>query len=430
MQLSPEILFGPYHPDTPPINATVATEVINAVPVNGAYGPVFSLDTKTTVTGLNPIAGISSDGDYVAFADGLYFNATLVSATASPTWSFEVWGSNTLVHDGTALTSYQNGQGTVIPGAPNGDVIKGVNNFLFVGGLATAKHYIHWSAFNDITQWTPDRKTQCDLNDMGVEYGDVVAIIGDEPAYILQERSISSATYAGPPTIFNFSRLSDYKGCISKGSAIDTPFGAVFFSQDGPNIITGEGVRQIANGQFEEWFANNFDPSVRVTAGYDWDAKTVFWSWSDKDGVPTGLVYSFKSDGASLLGPGDVGLYLNGTDRSLKGVDSKGRIGKFDGPALKATLVTHEVQLEVQRRSFVCEIWPKVDAPVVMASVGVRKDLTTQDVDYSEPSYALDGKVSCRSSARAHRFKVVVPAGQDWKNAYGVQVGFRPEGRR
>jgi hypothetical protein len=252
-----------------------------------------------------------------------------------------------------------------------------------------------------------------------------MGIAGTEAPYVLQERSISRMTYAGPPVVFAFQRLSDHKGCVSRGSIITTPFGSGFFSQDGPNVILGEEIRQISKGRFQRWFADNFNPAWPVSAGYDWLEKTMLWTWNEGP-RRRGLVYSPSEDRASLL-DNPPAAYLNNAD-DLLGADPTGRTGTFTGVNARASLTTGEMQMEPQRRSFVSEIWPVVDAAAKSANVGTRDG---QSIVYS-PEYEANaaGMVHCRSSAKEHRFKVSIPRGEPWNFAQGVQIGFRPEGRQ
>lgn len=428
MRLSPIIPFGSWEPDAPPLGSKLATEIINAVPVDGAYGPVKELLVSGPIGPGRPLAGIGGNASFVAYPSGLYRNGARADASESVRWGFENWGDLTVIANGVDLAYYDGTARTAIPGIKCG-LVSRVKDFLVAADLTGSPSFIRWSAFNDITDWKPSKKTQADLNDMGAEFGAVMGVIGNENPFILQERSISRMTYAGPPVIFGFVRLSDHKGCISKGSVIDTPFGSGFFSQDGPNIVQGDSIKQIAKGRFHKWFATNFNPAWPVSAGFDWETKTIRWSWFD-GAKHSGLVYSTIDDRATLTTDGPA-LYLNSAGNVLVGYDATGRAGTFTGENAKATLVTGEVQIEPQRRSFVSEIWPVVDSQVKYASAGVRADLATQTVVYTPEVQANeDGMSPCRSSARAHRFKIVIPRGQAWRHAQGVQAGFRPEGRR
>lgn len=431
MRLSPVMPFGAWEPDVPPLGSRFATEIINAVPMDGAYGPIAEMEEVSGIGFGSPIGGIYAGIPYVATSNGIYADGTLMVLSANGEWSFDHWGNYVVATDGSSMWYFgQRGtRVTNLPNAPKCSIVKRAKDFLVAANLAGQPSYIQWSAFNNFTDFTPSKSTQADLNDMGIEFGAVMGVAGDEAPYILQERSISRMTYVGPPVIFSFPRLSSHKGCISKGSVIDSPFGTGFFSQDGPNIIEGDSIRQICRGKLEDWFQDNFKAEYAVSAGYDWPSKSIRWTWFN--GVEqVGLVYSADEDRAGLMEDGPS-LLMNDSEGNLFGVDSTGKTGRMNGANARATLVTGEIQMQPQQRSFVSEIWPVVDAPIKLASAGVRKDLATQDVTYTSDQYANDdGMAPCRSSARAHRFKVVIPRGENWKHAQGVQIGFRPEGRR
>lgn len=422
MRLSPIIPFGAWQPDLPSLGTKSATEIINAVPSNGAYAPIRELAVSGAVGVSAPQSGLRLGGTWLSSNAGVFFDGFLI--VAGPNWVLEQWGGSVVASNGTALRRGSAGVLNVVADAPGASVLKRVNNFLVLGNITGLPHFIQWSAFNDATNFAPSKVSQADINDMGSEFGAVMGIIGGDYGYVLQERSISRMAYSGPPTIFNFSRLSDDKGCISKGSVVDTPFGSGFFSQDGPNIVQGDTIKPICGGTFEKWFATNFNPAWPVNGGYDWSGKIILWSWNEGSQAK-GLAYSVTEDRATLLDRPYV-VYLNDGNQ-LYGVDTSGRTGQFTGPNARATLTTGELQLEPQRRSFVGEIWPIVDSPVKSASAGVRVE---QEVVYTTEYAANEaGMVPCRSSARAHRFKITIPRGEDWTFAQGVQIGFRPEGR-
>jgi hypothetical protein len=410
----------------PPLGAKTATEIINAVPVKGGYGPFKELAISGPIGPGAPKSGIRIDGNtYIATAAGVYYNGAQIEGGAPGiAWEFERWGNYIAAVSSLGVFRGIAGVLTHVPGSPGGRLVRRVKDFLVIG-RSDNPHFLHWSAINDMMDFAPSKTRQADLNDMGAQFGAVMGIAGEESPFVLQERSISRMTYAGPPVIFSFLRVSDDRGCISKGSVINTPFGSGFFSQDGPNVILGDEIRQISKGSFQRWFASNFNPAWPVSAGYDWREKTIVWAW-DEGTRRRGLAYSVTQDRATLIEDAPA-LLLNDGNLAF-GVDVTGRVGTFTGPNARATLTTGESQMEPQRRAFAAEIWPVVDAQIKSASVGVRDG---QTVTYS-PEYEANsaGMVPCRVSAHNHRFKTIIPRGQDWQFAQGVQVGFRPEGRQ
>ena len=125
---------------------------------------------------------ISKSGGYTASRDWV--------------WDFEQFGDYVVaVGRGVAPQVYQLGVSSLfgdLPGSPpQADCVFRVKNQLVLGSGRT----LSWSAFNDITTWTPDTALQSGTTDLDQNGGRIVAGVGGELGMVFQERSISRMTY-------------------------------------------------------------------------------------------------------------------------------------------------------------------------------------------------------------------------------------------
>jgi len=81
------------------------------------------------------------------------------------------------------------------------DFVVGGNISSTAGGLTPSR--VWWSAIRDARDWTPNRTTQCDYQDLAFG-GQVQRVIGSvEYAVVFQENVIRRMNYTGSPTVFD-----------------------------------------------------------------------------------------------------------------------------------------------------------------------------------------------------------------------------------
>jgi hypothetical protein len=109
-------------------------------------------------------------------------------------------------------------------------------------------------------------------------------------------------------------------------------------------------------------------------------------------------------------------------------VNELGQLCSMTGPNLMATMQTSEAHLVPGRRAYVSEVYPLCDTDVGTISVETRErlgDAPSTSIDYP---IEITGSASVLSSARLHRFKLTIPAGEDWSRGEGVLAEAQSDG--
>jgi hypothetical protein len=344
-----------------------------------------------------------------------------------------------------------------------------VGDFLWMGKGFT----VHWSAFNDVTDWTPDPSTQAGNQELDQERGEIISLIGLDYAAIFQERGIRRAIYVGPPVIWDFGQdyVEKARGCIARNAA--TPFGGIIFyaADDGFYAFNGQSSAPIGAGKVDTYFTKNLNYAYRhkISVGIDYTRKLVVWAcpmgssqlpnevliYSVQDGRWThdeiSLEFLFDSPaepftldnistvwGDSIDGdiqPADIDSTVWDDRRIRLAAFQAGdhQLGFFSGGARAATIETAEAELQPGRRGLVTEVWPMGDmqSGAVAASVGVRKALPGAMKTYTNATQMnRAGFCPQRIDARFGSVRLQIAAGAAWRRMEGVHVTAAPTGSR
>src|SRR5262245_55206893 len=159
------------------------------------------------------------------------------TVTDNDTWQFAQFGDFVIaVTANEDPQEYEMGTSTdfaTLAGSPPSGAtsVARVSDFLWMGKDFTA----HWSAFNDIHDWTPSSSTQAGNQELDQERGEIMNIIGLDYVAIFQGRAIRRAIYVGPPVIWDFGQdyVEKARGSVSRNGAV--AWGRVIFyaSDDG-----------------------------------------------------------------------------------------------------------------------------------------------------------------------------------------------------
>ena len=347
---------------------------------------------------------------------------------------------------------------------PRATNVKQIGDFLVLSGLAANKRIIQWSGINDITQWT----IGVGLSDMQ-EFPDspVQSVQGSEIGYVVQDRSIRTMQFLpGDLTfIFNFSRVLSDRGCCSKYGATSVGNVLYFLGESGFFSVSGQQVQTIGAEKVDDWFLTHSDIGrrnvVHAIAGinkpriawayhsfsgsqmYDhviifhWDTGkwthatqlAKVWALQASPSIHLDIDSAEPDDPEldSAASPLDSFLYAGG--RPLVGaINADGYLSALTGPALQATLETAEVHLVPGMRAFVNDAYPLADGLAESVMAGIRERLADPVVWGVPAPLEITGKAALFSSARLHRFRVRIPAGELWTHAQGVMVEAQQDG--
>lgn len=367
-----------------------------------------------------------------------------------------------------------------LPGnPPKAHNVHTIGDFVFLSGLAlggtipgssipTNLRQILWSGINDPTNFTPGTGLS-DYQEMP-DGGVVKGIAGNEIGFIVQDRSIRLLQFLPGDinTIFSISRVVKDKGCMSEFGFATVADELYFIAEDGPYKLGGNQVDPIGQEKVSDWFLDNSDPLRRnlvqvipsnkpyvvfafhTSAASSLYNRVMIYNWVLQrwaSGVIPAAVYALLSTTPLDLDttgsePGDEWLEWTGTPQPhsldsfgytggrplVCGVDELGRLCSLSGPNLLAQLQTVEAHLVPGKRAFVSDVYPLCDTDVGTISVETRERLGDMPVTSVDYPLEITGSASVLSSSRLHRFKLTIPAGEDWTRAEGVLAEAQPDG--
>ena len=488
------IALGEWTPDRPD-RKNAAMEAQGVISIAGDYAPLKDLSrygsqaaTTGTCLGFKGVYNSSADGAiFMGDSTKLYTLASRVATNVSKVggysvateawWQFEQFGSYVVaVAPSTAPQVYQMGVSSAFAdlsgSPPQASCIATVNDFLMMGKDFT----VHWSAFNDITSWTPSATTQAGNQLLNQSQGKIQCIVGaGEYAAIFQERAIRRAIYVGPPVKFDFGQdsVETARGCVSPFAAVK--FGRLIYyaSDDGFYAFDGSGSTPIGAGKVDDYYARNLNYGYRhrICAAVDSVNKLIVF------GIPSGtstniseiLIYSLGDgrwthdyvslehmsampvealtvDNFDLFEPSDsldspnldaINIDSSVFDekrRLLAGVSSTGHLlGTFTGANRAAIVDTGEFETTPGRRALITELWPVGDfqQASISASVGYRRALPGASVQFTgATSMNRVGFCPQRIDARYVRARLRVAAGATWRRLEGVHATAEATGGR
>jgi hypothetical protein len=346
---------------------------------------------------------------------------------------------------------------------------------------------IWWSSINDPTSWpTPGGTTaisvQSDYQELvQTDLGNVTGLVGGfatgADVIIFMERGIYTGNYAGPPLIFSFRVAAGASGTVSPLSIVNsyarTQAGNIqpvvyYLSSDGFAAFDGSTSFPIGAQKFDRTFYRLVDNAYidRVQGANDPRTRSILWAFPSigSGGILNRvLVYNWELSRATLVELDDPAQHIEwlttamfGTGYTLDGIDAFGdldtiqpsfddpfwagntsaQLSLFDpdhrlniggGPAMAPTLETAELQPTPGRRAWADLVRPLVDAGVATVAVGHRDRL--MDPVIWEPPVPVNVLGACpqRATGRYLRFRMAMPAAQEFRHLEGLDLSLLPE---
>lgn len=381
----------------------------------------------------------------------------------------------------------------IVPAAPKARFLATVKDFLFVADTTDpvdghVPYRVWWSSINDPSSWPQPGtiealQVQSDFQDLQqTDLGNITGLVsGFAPgadAVIFCERGIWTAAYAGPPLIFSFRVAQGASGTLSPLSIVQDHAQSnagirpvvYYLGGDGFAAFDGSASYPIGAQKFDKAFFRELDDAYLnyVQGVADPRSRSILWGFPS---VGSGglfnrmLVYNWELSRGSIveLEPGQWLEWLTtamyGSSYNLDSIDSfgtletispsfddpfwtgnaAGRLTMFDeahrlniggGPAMAPTLETGEMQPAPGRRGFVQMTRPLNDGGAATIAVGHRERLT--DPVIWEPPVAINqiGECPQRCTGRYVRFRMAMPAGQDFRHLQGIDATVLPEASR
>jgi hypothetical protein len=378
--------------------------------------------------------------------------------------------------------------------APRAKFCAVIRDFLMLGNTydsrdGAVQYRLAWPAIGDPTNWpVPGTNVaielQSDYQDLvQTDMGAITQVVGGHlsaaDGAALCERGIYRIQYAGSPAIFDFAVAEGAAGTDASLSVVTRRLansnGTVnaviyYLATDGFYAFDGSSSTPIGAQKIDRTFFADLDVQYlrQVQGTWDPSRKLILWFYhgaANHGLFNRALIYNWEVGRWSLIELtaipvewaepstySTLGYNLEELDPfgnleqlsfsldSLAWTQGNPLLGWFDsnhrqnyttGPSMAATLDTTEQQLFPDRRARITGARPLHDA-IVPANVAVgTREMVRQSVVYqgAVPENIL-GNCPQRCTGRYVRFRMILPAGANFRNLQGVDVAARPEGIR
>lgn len=467
------LAFPAYLPDQLPRN--VLTEATNVLPAADGYRPVKSLAAISEPLAASFKGGgafISTDGTaylLAGTANGLErysagsWTVLLTAMTVADRWRFAQFGNYVIAVNGVATKQVDLNAGTAsaLTGAPTGNGVAVVGDFVVITQADGNRLLVQWSAFNDHTGWTP-AVDQAGFQPM-LTGGEVKGIAGGEYGVILQRFRLVRMERTGDSTApFNFAEITPNFGCASAGSIAQAGRTVFFLSDRGFMALEdGQSLRPIGNEKFDQSFRNSVsqDDYEKLWAAVDPKRSLVMWGMPGSPGRI--WVYNWVLDRASTISLPFSGLFpgyessvtleeiaalypdldimpyslddprFQGGDPRLYVVTPAAEIGALSGPALEATLTFGWITPADPKVARMRAVWPLSDATNgVSVSIDARQQMGGPEGVVTSGDMQASGRAPLRCRGKYLAISVVHAAGSQWSYSQGIDLEFEPGGVR
>lgn len=491
--------FGAWEPDQSPLSGALQ-EARNVIPAKRGYRPLPSLQVSGAVLASacrgahaakdlsgNPRTFAGTSGALYVVLGGAWSDRSKVggyAVQADQNWEFATYGDITVAVQDDEIPQYSDMSGGSVGtfaditetrgadtySAPKARRVGVVNNFVFVGALATQRNAVQWSGLDDPTWWpTPGTSqaqiAQSDINifPAGGEVRGIIGGIGGVDGVIFCERSIYRAIYIGPPFIFQFDVIDRQRGAFAARSIVPVEGRAYYYAEDGFYVTDGASVQPIGVDRVDGWLRDNAatDRLAEIRGAADPINHLVVWSFATPAAAANVhdrvLVYHYTlnkwsygvistqwvwtdlgaqttlEDLDALYGSLDAipvsldSAQFVGGAVLLGAIDDTGARASVTGQPLEAVLDTQE---SGGQRMLVHGFRPLVNGEATPTAALVSRDLqhAVQTVGASATPEAFDGIAYTTASTRYAAARVTVPAATSWRNALAVEMLYDLEG--
>ena len=471
------IAFTEWTPDLAGVaeNLSVAKNVVpsalgyNPFPTAVDYSAAASENLNNVITGrFSATTTVFAGGATKLFKfDGADLSMDNVSKSGNYSsvvkWNFTQFG-NTIIaaNNVNKLQGYTLGSsslfGDLSADAPVAEYVTVVRDFVVASSLdsGTNANKVQWSNINDETNWTTGAASQSDYQIIS-DGGNIHGMTGGEVGLIFLDRAIVRMSYIGSPLFFQFDTISRGVGCVEGNTVVQYGSMTYFLGADGFYSCDGTTVTAIGTQKVDAWFYANANPSklAQMSSTIDPIRKIVVWEFIDNFAQNTLLIYNWQvqkwsyctTDVDYVASSASAGMTLEGLDlygnmdtltTSLDDALWSGgkflfagarddKIVTFTGANSSAQLTTGDIGDGVT--SVVTLARPIVDNGSGSVAIASRMLLSAVPELGSYTAADSDNRVSLRSSGKYHRISVI-PTGDRWSNAIGVDIDVSPQGTR
>lgn len=391
---------------------------------------------------------------------GVAWSSKLGGLAASG-WRFDQFGDLVIAANGGAPVKYDmiSDTAALLGGSPpDSDMVATVRNQVFLAGDPAAQATLAISGYNDSEEWSAGTN-QC-LFVPFVDGGRIMGLAGGETGVILQQRSITRATYTGDVTVWQFDKISQNVGCMAKGSVASAGQMVFFLSEQGfmmtdRNTVTPIGAEKTDRTFFSTYNRSDIDniscavdPRSTVVSwlmpgapGRLWSYNWTLQKWADFE-LPCKKVFSGFTANTTLealdaLFPGGLetvtptldDIAWQGGNPLLLLIDNSSFVGALAGPIAAAEFDIAPQEFITGRRVRIRRARVLTDATGGTVTVDARARAGDAATAVASGSIRDNGTVPLRANGRVIGLTVNMPT-TSWTYAVGLEVEFEPEGRR
>jgi hypothetical protein len=471
------IAFTEWTPDLAGVaqNLSVAKNVVpsalgyNPFPTAVDYSAAASEDLNNVFAGkFSSTTTVFAGGATKLFKfDGADLSMDNVSKTGNYSsvvkWNFTQFG-NTIIaaNNVNKLQGYTLGSSTTFDDlsadAPVAEYVTVVRDFVVAASLdgGSNANKVQWSNINDETNWTTGAASQSDYQIIS-DGGNIHGMTGGEVGLIFLDRAIVRMSYIGSPLFFQFDTISRGVGCVEGNTVVQYGSMTYFLGADGFYSCDGTTVTAIGTQKVDAWFYANANPSKLnlMSSTIDPFRKIVVWKFIDNFAQNTLLIYNWQVQKWSYCTT-DVDVVASSTSATmtLEGLDLYGNMdtlttslddalwsgGKFlfagarDNKIVTFTGANSTAQIETgdigsEATSVVTLARPVVDNGSGSVAIASRMLLSEVAQLGSYIPASNENRVALRSSGKYHRLSLI-PTGDRWSNAIGIDIDIIPQGTR
>jgi hypothetical protein len=471
------IAFTEWTPDLAGVaqNLSVAKNVVpsalgyNPFPTAVDYSAAASEDLNNVFAGkFSSTTTVFAGGATKLFKfDGADLSMDNVSKTGNYSsvvkWNFTQFG-NTIIaaNNVNKLQGYTLGSSSTFDDlsadAPVAEYVTVVRDFVVASSLdsGTNANKVQWSNINDETNWTTGAASQSDYQIIS-DGGNIHGMTGGEVGLIFLDRAIVRMSYIGSPLFFQFDTISRGVGCVEGNTVVQYGSMTYFLGADGFYSCDGTTVTAIGTQKVDSWFYANANPSKLnlMSSTIDPFRKIVVWKFIDNFAQNTLLIYNWQVQKWSYCTTDvDVVASSASAGMTLEGLDLYGNMdtlttslddalwsgGKFlfagarDNKIVTFTGANSTAQIETgdigsEATSVVTLARPVVDNGSGSVAIASRMLLSEVAQLGSYIPASNENRVALRSSGKYHRLSLI-PTGDRWSNAIGIDIDIIPQGTR
>jgi hypothetical protein len=471
------IAFTEWTPDLAGVaqNLSVAKNVVpsalgyNPFPTAVDYSAAASEDLNNVFAGkFSSTTTVFAGGATKLFKfDGADLSMDNVSKTGNYSsvvkWNFTQFG-NTIIaaNNVNKLQGYTLGSSTTFDDlsadAPVAEYVTVVRDFVVASSLdgGSNANKVQWSNINDETNWTTGAASQSDYQIIS-DGGNIHGMTGGEVGLIFLDRAIVRMSYIGSPLFFQFDTISRGVGCVEGNTVVQYGSMTYFLGADGFYSCDGTTVTAIGTQKVDAWFYANANPSKLnlMSSTIDPFRKIVVWKFIDNFAQNTLLIYNWQVQKWSYCTTDvDVVASSASAGMTLEGLDLYGNMdtlttslddalwsgGKFlfagarDNKIVTFTGANSTAQIETgdigsEATSVVTLARPVVDNGSGSVAISSRMLLNEVAQLGSYIPASNENRVALRSSGKYHRLSLI-PTGDRWSNAIGIDIDIIPQGTR